>query len=53
MVDFHDLAAAALDNAGIETVAWLRATRDLADATAVASQNSTAALVKLNEDEIV
>jgi hypothetical protein len=33
--DFQHLAAAALDNAGINTVAWLRATRDLADAAAI------------------
>ncbi len=53
--DFQQLAAAVLDNAGIETVAWLRATRDLADAAAIgiAPQNPRAALVEADEDRIV
>jgi hypothetical protein len=53
--DFQHLAAAALDNAGINTVAWLRATRDLADAAniAIAPQNPRAALVEADKDKIV
>jgi hypothetical protein len=54
-VDFQHLAAAALDNAGIDTVAWLRAARDLADAAAIgiAPLNPRAALVEADKDEIV
>jgi hypothetical protein len=54
-VDFQHLAAVALDNAGIDTVAWLRTTRDLADAAAIgiAPQNPRAALVEANEDKIL
>ncbi len=33
--DFQHLAATELDNAGIDTVAWLHAARDLADAAAI------------------
>jgi hypothetical protein len=53
--DFQHLAAAALDNAGINTVAWLHAARDLADAAAIgiAPHNPRAALVETNKDEIV
>ncbi len=53
--DFQHLAAAALDNAGINTVARLSAERDLADAAAIeiAPQNPRAALVEANEDKIV
>jgi hypothetical protein len=53
--DFQHLAAAVLDNVGIDTVAWLRAMRDLADATAIgiAPQNPRAALVEADEDKIV
>ncbi len=53
--DFQHLAAAALDNAGINTVAWLCAARDLADAAAIgiALQNPRAALVEANKDKIV
>ncbi len=51
--DFHDLAAAVLDNEGIDTVAWLCTTRDLADGAAVAPRNPTAALVEANKDEII
>jgi hypothetical protein len=53
--DFQHLAAAALDNVGIDTVAWLHAARDLADATVIgiAPQNSRAALVEADKDKIV
>ncbi len=53
--DFQDLAATALDNGGINTVARLRATRDFADAAAIgiAPQNPRAALVEADEDKIV
>ncbi len=51
--DFHNLPAAVLDNAGIDTVAWLRATRDLADVAAAAPHNSTAAVVEVNKEEII
>jgi hypothetical protein len=53
--DFQDLAAAALDNARINTIAWLHATRDFADAAAIgiAPQNPRAALVEANKDKIV
>jgi hypothetical protein len=53
--DFQHQAAAALDNAGINTVAWLRTARDLADAAAIgiAPQNLRAALVEANKDKIV
>jgi hypothetical protein len=53
--DFQHLAAAALDNGGINTVARLCTARDLADAAAIgiAPQNSRAALVEADKDEIV
>ncbi len=53
--DLQHLAAAALDNVGINTVAWLRAARDLADAATIgiAPQNPRAALVEADEDKIV
>jgi hypothetical protein len=53
--DFQHLAAAALDNVGIDTVAWLHAMRDLADAAAIgiAPQNPRAALVEADKDKIV
>ena len=53
--DFQHLAAAVLDNARINTVAWLRAVRDLADAAAIGiePQNPREALVEGDEDEIV
>jgi hypothetical protein len=53
--NFQDLAAAALDNARIDTVAWLHAARDFADATVIgiAPQNPRAALVETNKDKIV
>jgi hypothetical protein len=53
--DFQHLAAAALDNAGFDTVAWLRTARDLVDAATIgiAPQNPRAALVEANEDKIV
>ncbi len=53
--DFQHLAAAALDNAVIDTFAWLRAGRDLADAAAIgiAPQNPRAALVEANKDKIM
>jgi hypothetical protein len=53
--DFQHLVAAALDNAGIDTVARLRAARDLVDATAIgiASQNLREALVEADKDKIV
>ena len=53
--DFQHLAAAALDNAGINTVAWLCTARDLADAAAIgiAPQNPRAALVEADKDKIV
>ncbi len=54
VADFHDLAAAGLDNAGIDTVAWLcTARRDLADATAAAPHNSMVIVVEANKDKIV
>jgi hypothetical protein len=54
-VDFQHLAAAAPDNAGINTVAQLRTTRDLADAATIgiAPQNSRAALIEVDKDKIV
>jgi hypothetical protein len=51
--DFHDLAAATLDNAGINTVAWLCAARDLVDTAAAAPHNSMAAVVKANKDKMI
>ncbi len=53
--DFQHLAAAALDNAVVNTVAWLRTVRDLVDAAAIgiAPQNPRAALVEANKDKIV
>ncbi len=53
--DFQHLAAAALDNAGIDTVAWLHTARDLADTAAIgiAPQNPRAALVEADEDKIM
>ncbi len=51
--DFHSLAPAALDNAGINTVAQLCSVRDLAGAMAAIPQNPTVALVEAKEDKIV
>jgi hypothetical protein len=53
--DFQHLAAAVLDNARIDTVARLRAARDLADAAAIeiAPQNPREALVEANKDKTV
>jgi hypothetical protein len=53
--DFQHLSAAALDNAGINTVARLCTARDLADATAIgiAPHNPRAALVEADKDKIV
>jgi hypothetical protein len=52
-VNFQDLAAVALDNAGMDTVAWLRAARNLANTAAMAPKHSTAALIEANKDRIV
>ncbi len=51
--DFQNLAAAALDNAGIDTVARLHNARDLADRAAASPCNPTAALVEADNDEII
>jgi hypothetical protein len=51
--DVHNLAAAALDNAGINTVAQLCTARDLADAAGVAPHNSTETVVEAYKDKIV
>ncbi len=50
--DFQDLASVALDNAGINTVAWLRAAQDLANTTVMAPQHPTAALIEADMDKI-
>ncbi len=50
--DFYNLAAAVLDNAGIDTVAWLRTARDLADPASAIPWNPTAALVESEEDRM-
>jgi hypothetical protein len=44
--DFQDLAAIALNNARIDTVAWVRTTRVLVNTAAMAPQHPTAALVE-------
>jgi hypothetical protein len=45
--DFHNLAAVALDNAGIDTVAQVRTARKLADTAAAAPRNSIQLWLKL------
>ncbi len=53
MVDFHDLAAAALDNAGNGTNERLRPERDLANTAAAVPRNNNAALIEAAKDEIL
>jgi hypothetical protein len=52
-VDFHNLAAAALDNAGNDINERLRTARDLANTAAAVPRNNNAALIEAAEDEIL
>ena len=52
-VDFHNLAATALDNAGNDTKESLHPARDLANTAATVPLNNNAALIEANKDEII